>query len=255
MSEPDLERVRAQLEQRGLNLTGGLPPEEYDALVSEAWQTRAIAPDCRGVLVVGNAGRALWPRFREAPEFALRRNPLDRYTARALHEVARECEPRASVALYTEKRNEQYLPMIRLAERAGFGTPGRVGVLLHPVYGPWISIRAILYLPIPVPFAEPAPFDPCTGCPAPCATACHGDVIGPDGVDVVGCFRTKVLKRPCRAACDARSACVVGPEHAFPPDQIAHHSRIRWRPSTLRRAAKVVLLNSPAILGQAPRRG
>lgn len=241
MSAPGLDRICARLEQRGLGLTGGLPPPEYDALVPDAWQTDAIAPDCRGVLVVGNAGHTLWPRFVEAPESGLRRNPLDRYTTRVLHEVACEFEPCAPFALYNEKRDDHFLPMIRLAGQAGFGTAGRLGLLLHPVYGPWISIRAVLYLPIPVRLTGPAVFDPCTDCPAPCSKACRAGIVGPDGVDLVGCFRAKMLKRSCRTACDARSACAVGREHAFPQDQVAHHSRIRWSPPVLRYAAKVLL--------------
>ena len=31
----------------------------------------------------------------------------------------------------------------------------------------------------------------------------------------------------CATRCDARSACVVGPEHAYSAEQTAHHSRIR----------------------------
>ena len=113
--------------------------------------------------------------------------------------------------------------------------------MLHPVYGPWISIRGVLYLDQDVPFAEPEPFEPCVGCPAPGARACHGGVVGPESVDQRGCYRTKILKAACRTACDARSACVVGPEHAFTREQIAHHSRIRWRPATIRHAASVLL--------------
>lgn len=237
--------IRSAFAAAGFDLTGTLPRDEYDARVPEAWRAERLLPDCRGVLVVGNAGRGLWPRFRAAPEARLRRNPLDRYTARVFAEVAGSQQPPAPFALYNERREERYLPLVTLAERAGFGRPGRVGVLLHPVYGPWVSIRGALYLAEEVPFEPPAPFEPCRGCPAPCASACHGGVIDEAGVDVAGCFRTKLLRRPCRAACDARSACVIGTEHAFFPDQIAHHSRIRWRPATARFAARV-LLHVPA---------
>jgi hypothetical protein len=240
-----LEAACAGLARAGLNLVGTLTPDEYDRLVPEVWSLARVAPASQGVLVVGNAGRALWPLFRASPEARLRRDPLDRYTERVLREVAGMLPQPASVALYRERRDQQYLPLVRLAERAGFGSPGRVGVLLHPVYGPWISIRGVLFAGFRVPFRKPEPFDPCTGCPAPCAVVCHGQVIGPRGVDVEGCFRTKLLERACRAACDARSACVLGPEHAFAPEQIAHHSRIRWRPSTLRRAAATLLSRSP----------
>ncbi len=235
-----LDALRAALAGAGLNLTGTLPANEYDRLVPEVWRADHVYPRCEGVLIVGNGGRSLWPLFKASPEARLHKNPLDRYTRRVMHEAADRMTSPAGVVLYTDKRDECYLPLVALAQRAGFGSPGRVGVLLHPTYGPWISIRGALLLSQPVPFTEPSGFDPCTGCPAPCATACHGQVVGPDGVDPRGCFRTKILKRACHAACDARSACVVGPEHAFSPEQIAHHSRIRWRPATIRHAISVL---------------
>ena len=236
-----LEAVRQALDSAGLNLTGGLSPDVYDALVDTPWQLERVAPECRGVLVVGNGGRALWPRFRASPEAALAKNPLDIYTRRALAEAAARADGPAPFALYTEQREDGYLPLVALARQAGFGTPGRVGVLIHPEFGPWIAIRGLLYLPGEVPASGPAAFDPCTGCPAPCERACRGSVVGAGGVDVRGCFRTRILDPGCRTACDARRACVVGPEHAYSPEQEAHHARIRWRPAVLRRAAGVLL--------------
>jgi len=236
-----LESLRAALADAGLNLTGTLSVEEYDARVPGAWRTAEVSPGCRGVVVVGNAGRALWPRFQAAPEARQRRNPLDHYTERVLRQVAASSDLPARFALYMERRDSQYLPLVALAARAGFGAPGRVGVLLHPEYGPWVSIRGVLYLDFEVPFREPAAFDPCTGCPAPCASTCHGRVIGDGAFDYARCFRTKITHRACRTACDARSACVLGPEHAFTTEQIEHHSRIRWRPAAVQHAARVLL--------------
>lgn len=233
--------MRAALAAGGFDLTGTLPLERYDRIVPDPWKIGSVCPEALGVLVVGNAGTGLWPRFLASPESRLRRDPLDRYTARVFTEAVTP----AKFALYHEKREGGYLPLVALARAAGFGAPGRVGVLLHPVYGPWISIRGVVFLTSSVgESVADRQGDLCSGCPAPCETACHGEAVGPEGVDVETCFRTKILKRPCRKACDARSACVIGREHAFPPDQIAHHSRIRWRPATARRAVRTLLRNN-----------
>ena len=236
-----LAALQEDLAGAGFELTGALPASDYDRIVPEPWRTRHVHPTCQGTLIVGNAGRGLWPHFQASPEARLRRNPLDRYTRRIFEQVCASREPGARLAMYTDKRDETYLPLMALGQRTGFGVPSRLGLLVHPVYGPWVSIRGVLFLPYPVPFAEPAPFDPCPACPAPCARACHGQVVTADGVDPRACFRTKILKPACRAACDARSACCIGPEHAFSHEQIAHHSRIRWRASTARRALGVLI--------------
>jgi hypothetical protein len=222
-----LERVRALLDAAGFNLTGGLAAAEYDALVPPAWGLAELAPRARGALVVGHAGRALWPRFAASPEARLDRDPLDRYTARVIASAAAQAGPGAGFALYSEQRGGAYAPLVALAQRAGLGTPGRVGVLLHPVWGPWISFRALLFTPEPLAAVEPAVFSPCDGCPAPCASACHGSAITAHGLDAQRCYATRLSLPACALRCDARLACPVGREHAYPAAQIAHHYRIR----------------------------
>lgn len=222
-----LEAIVARLADAGLTLTGTLPIAEYDALVTKPWRSAQLAPAARGALVVGNAGRALWERFVASPERALVRDPLDAYTRRVLGEGAQIQDPPATIGFYADRREGVYLPLVALARRAGFGSPGRVGVLIHPVYGPWIAIRAVLLLSENVPFREPAPYDPCTGCPAPCASACHGKLVGSHGVDSAACYQARLTLAACATRCDARRACVVGPEHAYSDEQTAHHSLIR----------------------------
>lgn len=217
-------RIRARLAEGGFAIAAPLPRRDYDARVPEPWRAERLLDGAESVLVVANAGRTLWPLFSASPEAALPEDPLDRYTRRVIDEAAR---PAAAFALYNEQRDDQYLPLVALAQHAGLGTPGRVGVLLHPEYGPWLSLRAVVFVREELAREEPAPFDPCTGCPAPCADACHGRVVGADGVDVEACYQTRLTLPACATACDARSACVIGPEHAFSREQIAHHSLIR----------------------------
>jgi hypothetical protein len=222
-----LARALARLDEAGFNLAGALAAPDYDALVPEAWRLASVAPRARGVLIVGHAGRALWPRFAVSPEARLERDPLDAYTQRALGEAAALLGTGASWALYSEQRAGEYAPLVALARRSGLGTPGRVGLLLHPVYGPWISFRARLYTPEALASARPEPFDPCTGCPAPCASTCHGRAIGPRDFDGRACYATRLALPACALRCDARLACPVGSSHAYGAEQLAHHYRIR----------------------------
>ena len=222
-----LDSAVAGLVDAGLGLTGTLPIAEYDSLVPEPWRSLHLAPGARGALVVGNAGRRLWERFVVSPERALSSDPLDAYTRRVLARSAALCSPPASVGFYADRRDGVYLPLVALARRAGFGAPGRVGVLIHPVYGPWIGIRAVLLVAESFEPREPAAWSPCDGCEAPCASACHGGLVGATGIDARECYRVRLTLPACALACDARRACVVGREHAYSAEQTAHHSRIR----------------------------
>jgi hypothetical protein len=220
-------RALEYLESRGLGLTGSLPVAAYDALVPLPWRSASLAPGARGALVVGNAGRSLWERFEASPERALADDPLDRYTRRVLAEAASLWDPPAAVGFYADRREGVYLPLVALARRAGFGSPGRIGVLIHPEFGPWIAIRAVLLAGESLPETSTPSFDPCTGCAAPCVTACVGSAVGDKVLDTRRCYDTRLTDPACAGACAARSACVVGPEHAYSPAQLAHHMKIR----------------------------
>lgn len=220
----------AGLEAAGLDLLAALTARDHDACVPEQWRA---PPGCRSVVVVGNAGSALWKSFDRARPRG--RDPLDRF----VEDILRRLAPGA-FATYAERRAGRPLPLVALAERAGLGRTGRIGLLLHPTFGPWISLRAVVYSTESVEPAAPLDFDPCTGCPAPCVTACRGRAIGEAGLDGEGCFRTKLLDAGCRVACDARAACVIGPEYAFPPAAVAHYSRLRWSPGLMVRAVRTL---------------
>ena len=220
-------RARRLLERAGLGLHGALALASYDALAPAPWRSAAWAPHARGALVVGNAGRALFERFLASRERELRDDPLDAYTRRVLGEAARLFDPPAAVGFYADRREGVYLPLVALAQRAGFGTPGRIGVLIHPEFGPWIAIRAVMLVGVPLVETDPLRFDPCTGCPAPCASACVGAAVGPSGLDARKCYDTRLGVPACAGACAARSACVVCPEHAYSAAQLAHHMKIR----------------------------
>jgi epoxyqueuosine reductase QueG len=177
------------------------------------------------VLLVGNAGRALWSQLARAPEAADSEHPVDRYTRRVLEQAAQLVHPAATLALYWEQRDGQFLPLMALAEHAGLGRRGRIGLLIHPLYGPWVSLRGALFLDVDVPRAGTLARSSCDGCPAPCELACHGDAVSASGLDLSRCAATRRNHPACRVGCDARLACVVGREHAFSREQIVHHSR------------------------------
>jgi len=222
-------RALESLARAGLGLSGTLPISAYDALVPPAWRAAELAPGARGALVVGNAGRTLWDCFERSPERARDDDPLDAYTRRALADASRLFEPEAAVAFYADRRDGRYLPLVALARRAGFGSPGRIGVLIHPEFGPWIALRAVLLVPESLPETSAPPFDPCTGCPAPCVAACVGVAVHESGLDARRCYDTRLANPACAGACAARSACVVGPEHAYSAAQLAHHMKVRGR--------------------------
>jgi len=235
-----------RLEAAGFNATGVLRARDYDELVPAAWKSKALLPGARSVLVLGCGGRAFGDAFEASPEArsARERDPIDRFTTRVVEEAIGDLTRRgisARALFYWQQHENQFADFVALGHACGLGSHSRLGVLLHPVFGPWISLRALVLTsdaldptpPLPGPAA-------CVGCPAPCATACPGAALandspfqsggtggageadGPDRPDGVGfdlgkCSRTTLSLDLCQRSCSARRACIIGGEHAYRP--------------------------------------
>lgn len=217
----------AVLASAGWNLRGVLARADYDACVPEPFRAGALLPEARSVVVLGSGGRKLWEAFRASPEYATPGDPLDAMTRRVADEAARALAGPGAPArplLAHEARDGRYADFVALGRAAGLGVPGRLGLLLHPEYGPWLSLRAAILTARALPATPPlAGFDPCRGCPAPCAGACHGEAVAPEGFAVARCAVARGREPACRQRCDARRACVLGPFHAYAPAAEAHH--------------------------------
>ena len=240
-----LEALRADLEGAGLDVTGPLPASLYDASVTRGWYARRVRASCRSILLVGHSGRAFWQKLQAAPE-ASHPDPVDTYTRRVVREAAEAHDPGAPFASYLEQREGQYLPLLTLAERAGLGAPSRLGLLLHPRLGPWWALRGALFLEAECASTPEPQESPCTDCHAPCASSCHGRAVGADGLDREACLGTRLVHSACHQRCDARLACVVGREHAYEPEQLAHHARIEWTPELRALALRALERSKPA---------
>jgi epoxyqueuosine reductase QueG len=219
--------VAERLAAVGLNVSGVLSADRYDALVPPAWRAARLLPDARSAVVVASGGRALWNALRSSPEYGQRADPVDRYTRRVTEALAQALTregQRSAALLAFERRDGAYADFVALGRAAGLGAPSRLGLLLHPIYGPWMSIRAVLLTALALPETAPPPgFDPCPGCPAPCAEACPGGAPAPGGFDLARCDATRRREPHCRLDCTARRACVLGSAHAYADEALAHH--------------------------------
>ncbi len=219
------------LQAAGFNVAGVLSAERYAGLVPPAWAPQAILPAARSVVVLASGGRALGRAVAAAPTSARDRDPFDAHTRRVAEAAAatlREASWPTEPLFYFERRGGAFADFVALGRACGLGTPSRLGLLLHPSYGPWLSIRALLLTARPLTPTPELEHSPCDGCPAPCALACHGAALlpPPSGFDREACTATRRRLEACALRCDARRACVVGPEHAYDPETEAHHMSV-----------------------------
>jgi hypothetical protein len=225
-----LTALQRALVPHGLNLIGATTPDAYDAGVPAQHALGRLAPETRGVIVIGNGGGAFWAAFQaycgDHAGHASTPDPLDAFTRHVVEEAARPLAGPFVRFLYPFRFPDDPVSFMRLAECAGLGRLSLTGVLVHPVFGPWIALRAAILVPDELNAARPADgFDPCPTCTErACITACPAGAVGPAGWDIPRCAAHRLGERDgCAGRCEARFDCVIGREHRYPADALAYH--------------------------------
>ena len=224
-----LAKVQHEAAGAGFNLFGLVDAQRYDASQPKERRIGWFAPKCGTVVVLGTGGRTFWQQYLEAGGAQGHDVDVDgsRFARRGVRAVAGLLTAE-SVANRALPPNNPSLSFARLAEAAGFGTISPVsGLLLHPLFGPWIGVRAALLLD-GRPFGAVADasitdrFQPCCTCSRPCISACPAQVHDGEGhQDLARCGAHR-HEGNCASSCKSRIACPVGAGHRDAPDENAH---------------------------------
>jgi hypothetical protein len=214
---PGYDQIAAAVAPSGMVARGGFEPEVGDR-VPDLADGRPV----RSVVVIGNVGGAMWPRFRQ--EQSAGPDPLDRWTRATLQPIAD-----AIGATFVHPSDEPFQPFQRWAQRADDVWQSPIGLLVHGRYGLWHAYRGAFLFDEPVAGLPEvgAAEAPCVTCvDQPCLTTCPVDAFDADGYDVTACAgHVRSDRDPhCRSlGCAARLACPVGVEFRYGPDQMAFH--------------------------------
>ena len=216
---PAYAEVAARVAAAGLLLRGGFHPAPGDGV-----PPLPGGGDAGTVLLVGNAGPAMWAAFERDAVSRIPADPLNRWVREVLGGLA---EGLGATALYPFV-GPPYLPFQRWAQRVEPVHPSPIGILIHPDYGLWHAYRGALALAhtMTLPPAERRP-SPCESCQAkPCLTTCPVDALSVGRYDVPACLDhvTVAAGMACRdGGCRARRACPVGRDYAYGPEQAGFH--------------------------------
>jgi len=210
---PHHDEIADALRPHGLIARGGFRPGPQDG----------VPGDPLVLVLVGNAGPAMWPPFQAAREAGP--DAMNRWSRHVVDRVAAAFGARA---LYPFD-GPPWLPFQRWAQRAEPVFPSPIGMLIHPAHGLWHAYRGALAFEteiegLPERAAVESPCESCTD--RPCLTTCPVGAFSPAGYDVPAC--ASHLRRPEGAdcmelGCRARRACPVGRAATYLPEQAAFH--------------------------------
>lgn len=238
-----LDAVKRDAGLAGFNLAGVVDVGAFDAAAPAPYRIRTVltAPSVRSLIVIGSGGRAFWEAFKgrvqgaRPDELAAANGSIDAYSRLVVDRLAGQLAANGvdARAVFPFEAPGRSLSFRRLAEYAGFGTADTaLTILLHPAYGPWVSIRGAIGADFALPATGPLDgFDPCHGCPRPCAAACPARTFEGASWDWDGCLRHRVIDDGCAGGCHARMACVVGVSHQYSVEEYRY--RHAFAPSRL----------------------
>jgi len=217
----DFQTIEDAVAGTGLMVRGGFHPAAGE-----------IPGDAKTLILVGNAGPAMWQAFSDAVPQVNRdqdRHPLDTWTKQVLDQVAADL---GGLALYPFT-GPPYHSFQAWAVRTGGVDASPTGPLIDPIYGLWHAYRGALAFDELIGLPEQAGHsNPCESCAdKPCLSACPAEAFEPKGIeradyDVNACVSHIVSEagRDCfSTGCLARHACPWGREYAYGSEQAAFH--------------------------------
>ena len=105
---------------------------------------KAKIPRC-GVLI-GNTS-LVWSAFvlwlKQQPQWHQLNHPLNTFVEEHIQAHCRTCLPSAHI-LWTHQTGSYVVPIQRIAHESGFAFLSRGQFNVHPQYGPWFALRALL---------------------------------------------------------------------------------------------------------------
>jgi methylmalonic aciduria homocystinuria type C protein len=119
-------------------------------------------------ILIGNT-RALWRPFTAAmcdPALAAESDPLDRYTERVIGAAFAPAAAGSRIYYGHRRYDRKFVPLQPLAVITGLGALAPNHLVIHPIYGPWFALRAVVVTDGDPPERQPIA-QPCQ-CDAPC---------------------------------------------------------------------------------------
>ena len=229
MSAPEWQlittRIASAAGHAGLDLVQPFNVAHYNAGVPEGERLDDLGGSAfSGALgiLLGNT-RRLWPAFTDAyardAALVTSAQPLDTYIVTRVTALLADATAARTQLVFAHVTTPQAFPIQRLAERVGLAAVSPSHLVIHPVHGPWLALRAVAVIAVAGPEAAPKAVPrPCLGCQAPCVSALQR-ALAVSGEPL----SSASVAQNAAAWIAVRDACPVGRGSRYGDAQLAYH--------------------------------
>lgn len=194
----------------GLDLAAPLDVARYNEAVDAAYRVDTFGREHALGVVLGNT-KALWPclveAMREDEALFASPDPLDDYVVRTVGD-ALAMLPYVTAVWFAHEPPPRRVAMQRLADLSALAPLSKTTHLnVHPTYGPWIGLRALVVIDVDGPRDPPAREELCVDCASTCGAKVTRALNG-------GTWRDWLA---------VREACPTGQAHRYEIEQIRYH--------------------------------
>jgi len=165
------------------------------------------------------SSRGFWAPFiaarRADPALRAAAHPVERYVERVCAELAALLPVRATVR-FAHDGGPRLVAMQQLAEVSGLAALSPSHLSVHPRFGPWIALRAVIVCDADGPSGAPPAVASACDCAANCMPALERAM-------AAGEASCEGVAEAWRQWVAVREACPVGREHRYSDAQIRYH--------------------------------
>ncbi len=203
--------IASACHDHGLDLSARLQAGWYNERVARAHRLPDYNDPASEVVLIGNT-RALWPAFLAAlrNDAGLLRhpNPLDRFLEEVVDRACAQAGLDTKVR-WAHRAEPAHISFQTLADVSGLAWRSPASLSVHPVYGPWIALRAAVVLPRRGPARPGRSLSPCRHCAWGCEAVLARTLAKPSST-----WRNWLA---------VRDACPTGREYRYSRHQIRYH--------------------------------
>ena len=153
--------IAARCAAAGLDLSASCAAADYNQRVTEAYRLPDFGRRRALVILIGNT-RAMWPHVLAGA--APRQDPVDEHVAHTIRAAVADVTGPHGIAYelrFSPEPPPRRVAMQQLADVAGLAWLSPSHLSVHPMFGPWIGLRAAIVLDVEGPPPRAAPTAPC----------------------------------------------------------------------------------------------